>query len=231
MSLTICHISDTHMSELELPEADILVHSGDYSFQNKYSTLEERIKELQILNEQLKNYKKKFKKIIYVPGNHDFIFELEEKKARIILNEAAVLIDEGLEFEGIRFYGTPSQPPFCNWAFNHSIEIRQEKYKNIPSNTDVLITHCPPYGILDELQNPKPPEYNSHVGCLILKKELKRIKPKVHLFGHIHEAYGMKKIKGITYSNGSIMNLYYSPRNKPRIINIRKKNENITLAK
>lgn len=92
------------------------------------------------------------------------------------------------------------QPEFGGWAFNRKRgeDIRQH-WDKIPVYTDVLITHGPPYGILDECFD------GAHVGCRDLLKRLDKINPKLHVYGHIHEAYGSKIVEGTTFVNASMI--------------------------
>jgi len=100
-----------------------------------------------------------------------------------------------------------------------------EKWSLIPSDTDVLITHGPPYGILDQCHYWDPYfgiDYNRnvHIGCRDLLNELKRIKPKVHIFGHIHESYGQMRQDDITFINASHMTGNYEAKNPPIVVDI-----------
>lgn len=108
--------------------------------------------------------------------------------------------------EGIKFYGSPWQPWYYDWAFN---EQRGEKIKAkwdlIPEDTDVLITHGPPMGILDKTLE------SGHVGCEELVKAVHRIKPKLHIFGHIHEDHGELRLHGTHFVNAASCNLKYKP--------------------
>lgn len=114
------------------------------------------------------------------------------------------LEDSSVCIEGINFYGSPVTPFFYDWAFNCE---RGEKIKQywdkIPENTDVLITHGPPFGILDKTTT------GEIVGCEELAKAVNRIQPKVHIFGHIHEEYGMIAKGETTYINASLLNERY----------------------
>ena len=96
------------------------------------------------------------------------------------------LEDQSLEIEGLNFYGSPWQPDFCNWAFNLPRgQPLADKWAMIPDNTDVLITHGPPHMILDQLEN------GERVGDEDLQQEVtRRVKPGLHVFGHIHSGYG-----------------------------------------
>jgi Icc-related predicted phosphoesterase len=88
---------------------------------------------------------------IVICGNHDLCFEDNPKEARKLMKNAHYLEDETIEIEGLKFYGSPWQPEFHNWAFNlNRGEEIKKKWDLIPNDTDVLITHGPPYGILDK---------------------------------------------------------------------------------
>jgi len=100
-----------------------------------------------------------------------------------------MLYDESIELDcGIKIWGSPYSPEFCGWAFSLKSEADScEHWKNIPDDTDILITHGPPLGILDRCSN----GHKAGDACL-LKEVKERVKPKYHLFGHIHEAYGIE---------------------------------------
>lgn len=124
------------------------------------------------------------------------------------LTNCTYIQHETVVIEGIKIFGTSYQPVFFDWAFNIQDKEREIFYREIPDDTDILITHCPPYNVLDLLH-----DNVSHVGCPFLKKELKRIKPKLHLFGHIHESNGRVDQDGTTFINAAICNLRYKPKN------------------
>ena len=123
------------------------------------------------------------------------------------------LQDSNFEFEGVNFYGSPYSPSFFkeHWVFNadRGEEIRQI-WGKIPINTDILITHTPPFNILDYVPNKNENE-NENVGCKdlseIIKSKLKNL--KLHCFGHIHGNYGVIHKNGILYSNGAILDNNY----------------------
>lgn len=211
--MKICHTSDTHQEFPDIEKCDILCHTGDYSFLPRQSTLNKQIRELEDFNDKLARKAHNANIILFVPGNHDFIFESNPDLAREILTNATVLMDEEIVIDGIKFYGTPSQPPFCGWAFNHDSELRAHKYKNIPDDTWVLLTHCPPYGILDQCPG--------SVGCPILGSRIDQIGSiRYHMFGHIHESYG-KEQNGMTiHVNSSYMDGCYFPCNDPQVVEI-----------
>ena len=213
MTVKIVHISDTHQYfPKDLPKADILIHTGDYSLLSKFAGLKQQITELNEFNDYLDSIKNNYDIILFCAGNHDWIFEREPALAENILNNAIVLNDSGYDHFGVKFYGTSSQPIFCDWAFNHNIKTRIKKYAAIPEDTDILLTHCPPEGILD-LVSLAGYNSNENVGCPRLRYEVEnRVKPKLHCFGHIHsQPNNIKIINETTYSNSCIMDDYYQP--------------------
>ena len=181
---------------------------------------DDKLKELEEFNEYLNSIKDNYDLVLFCAGNHDWIFEREPAIAKSTLSNAIVLNDSGYDHFGIKFYGTSSQPIFCDWAFNHDMETRIKHYGMIPDDTEVLLTHCPPENILDLVS------YNGfnaedHVGCPRLRFEVEnRVKPKCHLFGHIHQNNGIKEINGIKYSNACIMDDTYRPTEKYNFIEI-----------
>ena len=132
--------------------------------------------------------------------------------SRSALVNCHYLQDEAITIEGINFYGSPWQPWFYDWAFNlqRGDQIRA-KWDLIPGNTDVLITHGPPLGFGDLTSA------GERVGCKDLLEAVERIKPTLHVFGHIHEAVGTHSDGKTTFINASICDLSYRPVNKPCI--------------
>lgn len=173
----IC-ISDTHGNEFpSLPDGDVLIHSGDAGIVSEQSIAK--------LNRMFGDLKDKFKHIIYVPGNHDLFFEKQFRLAQTMLSNAIVLNDSGIVIQDKLFWGSPITPWYFDWAFNRNRGDDILRHWNlIPSNTDVLVTHGPCYGILDLTLDGR------NVGCNDLLNAVKRIRPIAHICGHIHEAYG-----------------------------------------
>lgn len=209
--MKILFISDTHGQHRKLknlPEADMLIHAGDISKRGEDYEVEDFIKWFSVQNFQYK---------IFIAGNHDFYFENETitRIQKMLPANSYYLCDTGITIEGINFWGSPITPTFFNWAFNRDRGKEIAKYwSKIPKNTDILITHGPPFGILDQTKA----ELN--VGCEDLLKKVKLIKPKYHLFGHIHEAYGGYQNAHTTFYNGSTLDENYTMTNKPIIIEI-----------
>jgi Icc-related predicted phosphoesterase len=174
---------------------------------------------------EVKNFMKWYSKLnqfqykIIIAGNHDMLFEKEGLYARSLIPDNVIYLeDSGVEINGINFYGTPVTKPYGNWAFNRP-EEKLEKYWNaIPDDTDVLITHSPPFMIGDYI-----PHNKRHGGSPSLYKEIvERIKPKIHCFGHIHQGSGTKFIENTVFINASNLNGVYEYVHKPYFIEIKK---------
>jgi Icc-related predicted phosphoesterase len=207
--LKIVCISDTHRlhRQLKMPEGDILIHAGDIGCERGFDPLID-------LNEWFKLLPYEHK--IVIPGNHDFAIENSPLTAKALLNKAELLIDEECIINGVKYWGSPCTPFFHDWAWN---EQRGEPLKRIwakiPMDTDVLITHGPPYGILDEVIYG-----GKNVGCEELRKRVLEVQPKVHVFGHIHEGYGYFSEGKTQYVNASILS-HGAGLNLPQVIEIK----------
>jgi len=212
-------ISDTHTMhrQIVVPEADILVHAGDVTYTGKRSQYEDFAAWLNIQSER-------FKYVVFVAGNHDFA--AEHTLRPLIQNERIYFLnDQGLELDGIKFWGSPYTPRFGQWAFmeNRGRDIRRH-WELIPTDTDVLITHGPPFGILDESELTQ-----GHVGCEELEKAVGRIQPNINVFGHIHGAYGHKagapNAPYTDFYNAGVVNEDYKVVNEPWVVDISTKGE------
>lgn len=214
--MKIVCISDTHClhSGLELPEGDVLVHAGDMLNSGLY------VHEIEQYVNWLNKQTHKFYKIIQIAGNHDFLFEKNSKKWRTFLTEEVhnlvYLEDEEYVFDGIKFYGSPYQPEFFNWAFNKKRgKELEEVWKKIPDDVNVLVTHSPPYGVLDKTRR-----NNENVGCKDLSNRIEDLlQLKLHVFGHIHESYGVEHKNDVVHVNASSCTDKYVCSNKPIVIN------------
>lgn len=193
-------ISDTHNlhNDAEIPHGDLLIHAGDITAIGEMDVL---IDFNQWLGKLPHTYK------IVVAGNHDFCFEKQPAKAQAVLTNAIYLNNSGCEIEGLKIWGSPISPISPkfggDWAFNveRGPEIRRY-WEQIPANIDILITHCPPYGILDRN------EIGNNEGCKDLMDLIENhIRPRVHIFGHIHEAHGQLQVGVTNYVNASIVGL------------------------
>ncbi|MEI8345849.1 MAG: metallophosphatase domain-containing protein [Pseudomonadota bacterium] len=204
--LTIVAFSDTHgeHENVTLPEGDLLVCCGDWTARDSF---EELPKFLSWLSDRPHKHK------ILVPGNHDFCFQSEAYKNMAKECGIHVLVHDEVMIEGLRFFGSSVQPEFMNWAFNYPPEERKRFWSNAPENVDVLVTHCPPKGILDKVKN-------SHLGCEYLAEYVGKLpKLKAHIFGHIHEGYG-REDDGPAFVNCSLLNGNYDFVNKPMVVEV-----------
>lgn len=208
-TITIDCISDLHGYLPHLSGGDLLLIAGDLTGRD---TKEEYARFLSWLG------KLPYRCKVVIGGNHDGLIE---KRIVTLGTDPALnihyLCDSGIEFEGRKIWGSPWTPTFLNWHFmrDRGAPIK-EKWDKIPSDTDILVTHGPPWGILDKT------EEGIAVGCEELRKAvLERVKPKIHCFGHIHEEGGRTETyEGTRFVNASVVNERYRLVNKPIHIEI-----------
>jgi predicted phosphodiesterase len=226
--MEITFISDTHwivsdpvntqdLNDL-LPGGPILVHSGDVSGRGTE-------REIRLFLDWFSSQPYMHK--ILIAGNHDFFFEVAKpEEVQALLAEypgITYLNDSGVTIEGIKFWGSPITPFFHNWAFNRYANEIGAHWDLIPEGIDVLITHGPPYGILD-----KTVREGWNVGCRLLKERVDQVKPQVHAFGHIHEGMGQLQIRETLFINASVVDERYRLwHNNPPVINIEPRSENL----
>ena len=204
--MKITFISDTHTQhkKIELPEGDILIFSGDFMGSGY--------------------------RVYVIAGNHDRYCENNPELFEALVDDyveqnVIYLKDDMIEVEGLKIYGTPWQPYFCNWAFNiPESDVLTSLYQNIPEDLDILITHCPPYNILDkshDYRNGEEPLGSKELETVL--SELGEHRPKIHCFGHIHgdggNIVGLPYLTkpypgGVCYINASVCDENYNPINK-----------------
>lgn len=213
--MEIVFISDTHNKhhKIEIPCGDVIVHSGDISGRGSEYEIKDFLEWYSDLEFQHK---------ILVAGNHDFGFEEDHDKYSKLCKKHGIIYlnDEETVIDGVKFWGSPVSPRFFDWAFNREITQKQffdrinkgldakmigVHWDLIPKDTDVLITHGPPEYILDKTSR------GLNVGCPVLRQKVEEIKPKIHVFGHIHEARGMLEYNDTTFINASCLDLRYKP--------------------
>lgn len=217
--MKITCISDTHNQHLHIPPdwlegGDVLVHAGDVSGRGSLREVEEF---LAWFNELPYTHK------IMIAGNHDFWFE---KMSTFAVNEMLAekypnityLNDSGVEIDGVKFWGSPVQPWFYDWAFNRMGADICKHWDMIPLDTDVLITHGPMKGFLDMTVR------GVSTGCpYLLEKSAEMTNLKLFVCGHIHEAYGKFEFPdGGVFVNASTLNFNYQVQNKPIVVEINK---------
>jgi predicted phosphodiesterase len=203
-------ISDTHQLHNKVSEdldtGDIIIHAGDF-MNSGYSKTE--------AEQFFKWYElRPFDTRVFISGNHDRIMQNEPEMMRGLLTgytDIEYLEDEELVIEEdgvppIKIYGSPWQPEFFDWAYNlprNGSEL-QEKWDAIPEDTDILITHGPAWGFVDQVHGK-----TAHLGCELLTQRINQIKPKIHVCGHIHSGYGHYFDGHTHFFNASVLNERY----------------------
>lgn len=222
VNMRIVIVSDTHntLNKMSIPNGDILIHCGDFC---RAGTIEE----VERFNDEICKLNHKYK--IVVAGNHDVPFGNDGFLGQSLLSlDLIYLEDKAVEIEGIKFYGTPGQfllrrlekrtgPGILKRVaglLKGSQNPGNDIWNWIPSNTDVLITHGPPYGILDQRAQ------GGHLGSEPLKLKLEEIQPKLHCFGHIHESYGHFQSATTLHVNAAVVDEAYQPVNTPLIVEL-----------
>lgn len=208
-TLRVVAFSDTHGYHRlhPVPPGDVLVHAGDLT---KYGELDE----IDDFDDFLASLPHRHKLVI--AGNHDWCFQRQGAEARARLRHATYLEDEALVIEGWRFFGSPWQPAFNDWAFNLARgEPLREKWALIPAGTDVLVTHGPPLGHGDRVAYG-----GEHVGCEDLLRAVERLAPRLHVFGHIHEGAGVTRNAVTTFVNAACCDLFYEPTQPPIVFDL-----------
>lgn len=178
--MRIVAVADTHTFEADLgplPDGDVFVHAGDLVRRGTLGELAPVARWIAGLPHRHK---------IVVAGNHDWCFARERREACALLPGVIYLEDEGCVIEGVRFWGSPWQPAFNDWAFNLPRGAPlAEKWACIPERLDVLVTHGPPAGFGDRAG------MSERAGCDDLVAAVRRTRPALHLFGHIHQDGGL----------------------------------------
>ena len=216
MKITV--LSDTHTRhrhcEADLPGGDLLIHAGD--FMNSGYHKQEATEFFDWFS-SIKNYDKK----VFIAGNHDRIIENDPTWSLLTIKDYSNIIylqDEGFSLydmdkdSSTRLYGSPWQPDFNMWAFNlpRNGEEMKGRWDAIPEDTDILITHGPPYGYHDI-----PGGQSIRVGCEMLRHRVDEIKPKIHVFGHIHGSSGYYFNGHTHFINAAILDERYDYTNLP----------------
>jgi Icc-related predicted phosphoesterase len=220
MKKKITFISDTHAKHQhvtkDLPGGDILIHCGDISNRG-YMT---EIKNFLEWFDGVKGYEHK----VFIAGNHDFGFQDNPKECIELLKNypnVTYLEDNSVIIDGIKIYGSPWQPRFYNWAFNvERGEAIAKKWEKIPTDVDILITHGPVFGILDQTYT------KQRVGCEELYKKVVEVKPKIHACGHIHYARHIKQVEDVVYINACCLGEEYMYQNAPITVDFDFENNN-----
>jgi Icc-related predicted phosphoesterase len=199
-------LADLHdEQQVDIPDGHVLIVAGDICRKGNNDEIKRFDHWLARLPHQHK---------LVIAGNHDRPFAKAENPNELIKN-GVYLQDSGIEINGFKFWGSPWQPRYFDGAFDlkRGPEL-SEVWRKIPVDTDVLITHTPPFGILDRTRLGK------NVGCKDLAEAVQRIKPKAHIFGHIHESAGIWRGANGIFVNSSIKKKPNNSMQKVKIIDI-----------
>lgn len=204
--MTIVAMSDTHDYEVRnVPEGDVLIHAGD-------SCLIGSARELHRFIAWFSKLPHKHK--VCVAGNHDRIFQLEPALSRVMLGEGITYLEDSMVTIGaFTIYGTPWTPAFNNWAFNLVEDELRLKYARIPQEVPflILVSHGPPLGVGDGPDG---------LGSPALAQAVERTQPLLHVFGHIHEGYGVYPGGRTLAVNAALCDANYRLRNAPVVIHL-----------
>lgn len=214
--MQVTFFSDTHRNhdKVIMPKSDITVFCGDFSSEGSYKdTLS-----------FLEWYNKIEGPKVMIAGNHDISFDEKMTHCRMEIKnllknfpDITYLENSSIEINGCKIWGSPITPWFYGdyWAFNkHRGSDIYAIWKEIPLDTDILVTHGPPMYMLDKTKD------GMNVGCGDLYNKVMEIKPKIHAFGHIHEGYGQQEHEGVIFVNASCSDFHYNPINKPITITL-----------
>ncbi|MCM1505239.1 MAG: metallophosphoesterase [Muribaculum sp.] len=197
--MKIIHISDTHGCHRrlrDLPDADLIVHSGDFTMAGT---------DLEAIDFMNWFCDLPYAHKIFICGNHDDC--LYGANIDGLDQNVHYLCNYSVGIDGVKFYGVPMFMDDC-------VTGRQQyNIVKVPADTGVLITHSPAHGILDF-------DDNINYGNELLLTKVLEINPKLHLFGHIHDQHGIVNVHGITFSNGAIMDSNYSKLSQPNLLTI-----------
>ncbi len=184
-------ISDTHEQHrhARVPEGDLLIHAGDFTMFNR------SIPAILDFNDWLTELPHRYK--VLIPGNHDCMFRYQ--KWRDLITGASLLINEGIEIAGLRLWGSVIVPSNKRIYSDGTRNDRIKVFARIPDDTDILITHVPPQGILDIATLAGEPQ-----GYYELLAAVRRVRPRLHVFGHIHLGYGIRNSQGTCFINAAL---------------------------
>ncbi len=206
--MKIVLIADTHGThhEIKIPDGDMIIHAGDIT---DFGTKEEVIDFLDWFEKLNHPYK------LFIGGNHDiYLDENPVDLLELIPSNVTYLNNSGITINGFKIWGSPTTPDFTDWAFGKHRKEMELHWKYLPKAIDILITHTPPLGILDVSSR------HVSLGCEYLLKKVQLLKPKFHIFGHIHASYGLLKSEATTFVNAASIHSQLEPINAPIVIHI-----------
>ena len=201
--LRVVCISDTHvrwnsLEKLQLPDGDVLVHCGDFT---NSGTKQEWKSMVRFMNEAASRFRHR----VFICGNHDYVEkgQTPEKIQQMFGDAATYLQDSAVAIDGVKFYGTPCTN--INMAFHANEDQQEVVFSAIPEDTDVLLTHQPPFNCLDLawVRNSdnrrchwcsQVHERYQHWGSKALRRRVAMVNPSVHVFGHVHDEKGVAQL-------------------------------------
>lgn len=210
-TMRIVALSDCHGCLPEtVPECDLLLLAGDLCPTRDHSCLFQA----QWLGGEFRDWltRQPARRIVGIAGNHDLIFE---RAAHLVPGDLpwTYLQDSGVEWEGLRIWGTPWQPWFFDWAFNGGPEPLKRIWSRIPDDTDILLVHGPPFGYGDAVSSRQGEVRRT--GCPHLLERIQAIAPKLVVFGHIHEGRGEWQLGRSLLANVTLLDEGYRPIYQP----------------
>lgn len=229
--MRIVCVSDTHLAHetgsealpsFIVPPGDMLIHAGDLTWGGRLDEISRAFRWIESLPHPTK---------IVIAGNHDRSFELRPDAARLLVPKSVVYLEQSAFTApgNLRVFGSPYTPEFNNWSFNLPRGLRlMDKWASIGEDTDILVTHGPPYSILDEAP---ALDFSGHTlaigrrttekcGCEELLKRVKVVKPKLHVFGHIHCSRGTFRTEDTLFVNAAIVSDDGSPNADAIVVDI-----------
>jgi len=222
--MKIVAIADIHcqFDKITIPPCDLLINAGDLTWEG---TLQQ-IAQFNYWAGTLQHVKH----FVTIAGNHDFLFQDQPSLARSLITNCDYIEDQTIIVNGIKIYGAPWTPRFHDWAFNADRgEVIKKHWDKIPEGIDILLTHGPAYGYGDKVIRGSGERWEDgedfaigveYLGCKDLYDALVRVKPKYHIFGHIHQGFGIWRNDFTTFINASVCTKEYNPINPPIMFEI-----------
>lgn len=212
--MRIVCISDSHLIHDEMavpiPDGDLLIHAGDFTFNG---TLDQVRRGLDWFSKYPHPRK------IAIAGNHDWFFQKAPGFVSVLLRdhpEITYLQDSEVMIDNIRIWGSPWTPEFMNWAFNVKRGELWRKWEKIPETVDIVVTHGPPSGDLGGVL----PVRGEELGDLELFSRIMKIRPKLHVSGHIHTGHGLRERGGVLFANASLLDETYRFVHEPIVVDL-----------
>lgn len=222
--MKLVFISDTHtfQNEVSVPDGDFIFHSGDYTFTGNIP----EVNKFLVWFSNLPHTHK-----ILINGNHEREFWQNPALYKALIPDNIVYLeDEEIQIDGLKIYGSPHTIEFGSWAYPYYTEEEARQiWARIPDDTDILLTHQPPYGIRDGapfmkgregLYVPCLDSEGFSVGCKELLEKVKNVRPLIHAFGHIHEGAGYTQIDETLYINAAVADGQYKLTNPATVVTL-----------